>query len=239
MILSLFWSGVMETEAGSRGLTIRITWGDWALAAIVPGIASLLIVPYVLYKIYAPELKSTPEAPKMAKEELEKMGPMDFNQKVMLCVFLGTIILWSTATFTGVDATTTAFLGLGVFRTRLYDNYLAHPLLFAVILLTVAALFGIRIFLAKGALLAAWASSAVTIVGATFYGVIGLFPNLIPSSLDPAWSLTIYNASSSSYTLGVMTIVALIFVPIVLLYQGWTYWVFRKRVEGKPDRLVY
>ena len=55
------------------------------------------------------------------------------------------------------------------------------------------------------------------------------------SSLDPAYSLTIYNASSSAYTLRVMSIVALIFVPIVLVYQGWTYWIFRKRVSEKAE----
>jgi len=66
-----------------------------------------------------------------------------------------------------------------------------------------------------------------------------LFPRVMISSLDPAWSLTIYTASSSPYTLQVMTIVALIFVPIVLIYQGWTYWVFRKRLEAKPENLVY
>ena len=66
-----------------------------------------------------------------------------------------------------------------------------------------------------------------------------LFPRVMVSSLDPAWSLTIYNASSSPYTLGVMTVVALIFVPIVLIYQGWTYWVFRKRIEARPEQLTY
>ena len=66
-----------------------------------------------------------------------------------------------------------------------------------------------------------------------------LFPRVMISSTDPAWSLTIYNASSSPYTLHLMTIVALIFVPIVLVYQGWTYWVFRKRIEAKPEKLVY
>ncbi len=66
-----------------------------------------------------------------------------------------------------------------------------------------------------------------------------LFPRVMISSLNPEWSLTIYNASSSPYTLTVMTIVALIFVPIVLLYQGWTYWVFRKRIQAKPETLTY
>jgi cytochrome d ubiquinol oxidase subunit II len=53
----------------------------------------------------------------------------------------------------------------------------------------------------------------------------------MPASNDPALSLTIWNASSSDYTLRIMTIVAVIFTPIVLAYQSWTYWVFRKRVS--------
>ncbi|GAB6154207.1 cytochrome d ubiquinol oxidase subunit II [Desulfosporosinus burensis] len=61
----------------------------------------------------------------------------------------------------------------------------------------------------------------------------GLFPRVMVSSLNPEWSLNIYNASSSPYTLKLMTIIALTMVPIVLLYQGWTYWVFRKRVTEK------
>jgi cytochrome bd ubiquinol oxidase subunit II len=59
---------------------------------------------------------------------------------------------------------------------------------------------------------------------------LALFPDVMPSTLDPAYSLTTTNASSTDYTLRIMTIVALIFTPIVLLYQGWTYWVFRKRI---------
>ena len=66
-----------------------------------------------------------------------------------------------------------------------------------------------------------------------------MYPRVMISSTNPAFSLTIYNASSSPYTLNVMSIVALIFLPIVLAYQGWTYWVFRKRVESKPEKLVY
>jgi cytochrome d ubiquinol oxidase subunit II len=66
-----------------------------------------------------------------------------------------------------------------------------------------------------------------------------MYPRVMISSTNPAWSLTIYNASSSQYTLGVMSIVALIFVPIVLAYQGWTYYVFRKRISTKKASLVY
>ncbi len=64
-----------------------------------------------------------------------------------------------------------------------------------------------------------------------------LFPNLIPSTLDPAWSLTIENASSSPYTLTIMTWAAVLVTPLVLVYQGWTYWVFRQRISAEriPD----
>ncbi len=68
---------------------------------------------------------------------------------------------------------------------------------------------------------------------------IELYPNVLVSSLNPAWSLTITNSSSGPYTLSVMTTVALIFVPLVLLYQGWTYWIFRKRITEKPESLEY
>ncbi len=64
---------------------------------------------------------------------------------------------------------------------------------------------------------------------------MALFPRVMVSSLNPDWSLTIYNASSSRYTLGVMSIVALIFVPIVLGYQIWSYWIFRRRISVKSD----
>ena len=62
---------------------------------------------------------------------------------------------------------------------------------------------------------------------------LALFPDVMPSTIDPAYSLTTTNASSTDYTLKIMTIVALIFTPIVLIYQGWTYWVFRKRLTVK------
>jgi cytochrome bd ubiquinol oxidase subunit II len=65
-----------------------------------------------------------------------------------------------------------------------------------------------------------------------------LYPNVMPSSTDPAFSLTVENASSTDYTLRVMTVVALVMTPIVLLYQGWTYWVFRKRIGTQHLPLV-
>ncbi len=66
-----------------------------------------------------------------------------------------------------------------------------------------------------------------------------MFPRVMISSTNPAFSLTIYNVSSSHYTLTVMSIIALIFIPIVLVYQGWTYYMFRKRISTDKKTLVY
>jgi len=123
------------------------------------------------------------------------------------------------------------FLAATAIFTPLYANYLAYPLLFLVPLAAVAALIGIKFFLAKMAYLQAWLSSAATIVFCTFFGVIGLFPNLFPSSIDPAYSLTAFNASSSPLTLRIMLIVVILFIPIVLVYQIWVYAVFSKKIS--------
>lgn len=79
----------------------------------------------------------------------------------------------------------------------------------------------------------AFAMTGLTIVLTIVTTFRGLYPRVMVSSLNPDWSLTVANASSSPYTLRVMTIVALIFVPIVLIYQAWNYWVFRARLSGK------
>ena len=79
----------------------------------------------------------------------------------------------------------------------------------------------------------AFIGTAVTIAMAVATYFFILFPNVMPSTTNPAYSLTIANASSTDYTLKVMTIVAVIFTPIVLLYQSWTYWVFRKRLSTR------
>ena len=76
----------------------------------------------------------------------------------------------------------------------------------------------------------AFAMTATTIGLATMTLFLALYPDVMPSSTDPAFSLTVDNASSTDYTLKIMTWVAVVFTPIVLLYQGWTYWVFRQRI---------
>ncbi|CQR72703.1 Cytochrome bd-I ubiquinol oxidase subunit 2 [Sporomusa ovata DSM 2662] len=75
--------------------------------------------------------------------------------------------------------------------------------------------------------------SSLTVALTTIAFFWGLFPRLMVSSINPAWSLTITNAASSPFTLSIMTMAALALVPLVLVYQGWVYWVFRKRVNAK------
>ena len=78
----------------------------------------------------------------------------------------------------------------------------------------------------------AFTGTFITIALAVSSLFVALYPDVMPSTLNPEWSLTVENAASSEKTLGIMTVVALIFTPIVLLYQSWTYWAFRKRVKG-------
>lgn len=94
-------------------------------------------------------------------------------------------------------------------------------------------------FFRRGRRKNAFLMGGLTIGLATIMIFSGLYPRLMISTLDPANHLTIYNASSSPYTLKVMTVVAAIFMPIVLLYQGWSYWVFRKRVSADSSDLHY
>lgn len=108
----------------------------------------------------------------------------------------------------------------------------------AVLLFVAAAIFLVLSYLAMliDIVGKAFLFSSLAIASLTAAFFTGLFPRLMVSSLDNAWSLTIYNASSTPYTLKIMTIAAVCLVPIVLAYQIWTYYVFRKRIS-QFDRL--
>lgn len=125
---------------------------------------------------------------------------------------------------------TLTFVIASYFATNLYDNYFAHPALFLILIFTVAALLGTYVFIKKAAWFKAWFASAGTIVGATFFGVAGLFPNLFPSSINPDYSLSAFNASSSPLTLKIMLGVVLTFIPLVIIYQAWAYKIFSGKV---------
>jgi len=94
-------------------LKINITWGGWALAAIIPGLLSLIIVPWVIYKLYPPEVKETPNAVQMARQKLAELGRVSVKEYMMLAVFVLLLVLWIFAKqFGDMNATTAALIGL-------------------------------------------------------------------------------------------------------------------------------
>ncbi|MCB8926343.1 MAG: cytochrome d ubiquinol oxidase subunit II [Ardenticatenaceae bacterium] len=120
------------------------------------------------------------------------------------------------------------FVGLSTTQTTLFDSFnLVQGIGLGV---AVVALLAAGLMIRRQSYGRAFIGTGLTIVGTVAFLFGGLFPRVMPSSLGSQFDLTIYNAASSPYTLKVMSIVALIFVPLVLLYQGWSYWVFRKRV---------
>lgn len=120
-------------------------------------------------------------------------------------------------------AVAVAFLVATYSSTRLYDNYLKTPALLILPVAAVAALFAVRALSVRAKWWKAWAASAVLIASVTLFGVTGLYPNMIVSSIDPAYSLTAFNSASSPLTLKIMLGVALVFVPIVIAYQVWVF----------------
>ncbi|MEU3184880.1 cytochrome d ubiquinol oxidase subunit II [Streptomyces sp. NPDC006923] len=122
----------------------------------------------------------------------------------------------------------TAVLALGFLLWTQADHGDAKSLVAMIV--AVAALAGAIGAVAAGREGWSFALSGVTIVAAVAMLFLTLFPNVMPSSLNEQWNLTVTNASSTPYTLKIMTWCAGIATPLVLLYQGWTYWVFRKRI---------
>jgi len=93
---------------------VNITWTNWAAAAIVPGLTSLLVVPYVLYRLYPPEITHTPGAPELARTKLAEMGPMQRGEKILSGVFVMLLAMWIFGGQLGVNSTVTALLGWAI-----------------------------------------------------------------------------------------------------------------------------
>ena len=125
-----------------------------------------------------------------------------------------------------------AFLGLTAFYTNTYANFLHHPFLLFIPLAALVGLFGVKKMVACQKFLMAWLSSALFILGVTFFGVLGMFPGMIISTIDPAATVTAFNGCSSDLTLEIMLVVALVMVPIVLLYQFWAYRLFSHKLDA-------
>lgn len=96
------------------GLGVELTWGTWALASSLPGLLSLLIIPFMLYKLYPPDITETPEAALEARDKLSAMGPMQKNEWIMLATFFLLLVLWIFGPRLNLHSTSAALAGLGV-----------------------------------------------------------------------------------------------------------------------------
>jgi len=117
-ISSALWLTAMAANpagaAMAKDMGVRISFGSWFIASSVPSLAALIVIPYLLYKIFPPQLRETPEAPAAAREELRKMGPMSRNEWIMGAAFVGMVTGWALSGTLGIDRTAVAFLGLAV-----------------------------------------------------------------------------------------------------------------------------
>ena len=98
----------------AKSLHITLSWMQWFLAGIVPGLICLLVVPYLIYKMYPPEIKDTPNAKQWADDELAKMGKMSLPEKIMGGVFLLALVLWMLSSFIGLEASLVAFMAVSL-----------------------------------------------------------------------------------------------------------------------------
>src|SRR5215831_6952050 len=98
----------------ARGAGVQITFVRWLIAASVPTICAIAVLPLVLYWLTGPEVGATPEAPAAARAALKALGPLSRDEWIVLVVFLGMVLLWASAAALGTDSTAVAFLGLGL-----------------------------------------------------------------------------------------------------------------------------
>ncbi len=117
-ISSALWFTAMASNPVGAGIAekmgIHITFGSWFIAALVPSLVAFILIPRLLYKVFPPEVKDTPNAPIMAKEALVKMGKMSKNEYITAITFLSMVTLWSLSGLFPIDKTAVAFGGLGI-----------------------------------------------------------------------------------------------------------------------------
>ena len=117
-ISSALWFTAMAANPVGAGIAkemgIDIDFASWFLAAVVPSLAAFAIIPYLLYKVFPPKLKKTPEAPRLADEELQRMGPVHRNEWITGITFILMVTLWALSGVLGMDKTAIALAGLAV-----------------------------------------------------------------------------------------------------------------------------
>ena len=114
MFLTAMAGNPLAQNLASSTSNVHITWMNWFLAALVPGLVSLIVVPFIIYKIYPPTVKETPNAKSWAENELSAMGKISLAEKFMIGIFIVALTLWIIGSFIHVDATLTAFIALAL-----------------------------------------------------------------------------------------------------------------------------
>ncbi len=135
----------------------------------------------------------------------------------------------------GVALMLIVFLILTLFYTDIFMNYLSMPWLIILPLLAIAGLLGVPRMLNEEKFWYAWACSGLFIVSVTFFGVMGIYPNMIISSITPQATITAFNGCSTPNTLTIMLIVALCVIPLVILYQFFMYKLFSKPIAENKE----
>jgi DASS family divalent anion:Na+ symporter len=98
----------------ARASGLDVGFGLWLVAASLPTLAAILLLPFVLYKVIRPEVTSTPEAPAAARRALRALGPLSRDERIVAATAVGMVVLWALAATLGLDSTAIAFLGLGI-----------------------------------------------------------------------------------------------------------------------------
>ena len=104
MFITAMAANPLSVNLATAAIGQTISWGQWALAASIPGLICLISVPLILYVVYPPEVKDSPEAPDLAKEELKKLGPMSNDEKIMAGALLTTVGIWIFGSSIGIGA---------------------------------------------------------------------------------------------------------------------------------------
>lgn len=112
MFLTAMAGNPMMVELAAKTVGVEITWGMWALAACVPGIIAFMVIPWLMYMVFPPELKQTPQAKEMAIRELNAMGPITSQEKILAATFVIALLLWCTSGWHHLSATTVGMLAV-------------------------------------------------------------------------------------------------------------------------------
>jgi DASS family divalent anion:Na+ symporter len=114
MFMTAMAANPMTVDLAKKTLGIDMTWGSWFLAALVPGLVALIVIPFLIYTLYKPEITKTEGASKLATDKLLAMGPIKKDEWLMIFAFVLLLALWIFGSNFGIDATAAAFVGLGV-----------------------------------------------------------------------------------------------------------------------------